>query len=128
MAKAIVAALPGMAKDRSEQEHVAALYRGIYEVVRQIPSGRVATYGQVAELAGRPGAARAAGAAMRLSRPEVGLPWQRVVGAAGRGRARISILDPVGAAAQRQLLEAEGVEISESGRISLSRFGWLPVE
>src|SRR5512139_542906 len=89
--------------------HVAELYRSIYAVVRRIPAGRVATYGQVAELAGIPGGARVAGAAMKTSRPSDRLPWQRVIGKAGKLRGRIAIHDPVGAAIQRKLLDDEGV-------------------
>lgn len=110
----------------SEREHVLQLYRSIYAVVRRIPSGRVATYGQVAELAGIPGGARVAGAAMKTSKPTDRLPWQRVIGKAGTTRGRIAIHDPVGAAVQRQLLEAEGVTIGDSGLIALDVFGWLP--
>jgi methylated-DNA-protein-cysteine methyltransferase-like protein len=110
----------------SEAEHVRRLYRSIYRVVRRIPRGRVATYGQVAELAGIPGGARVAGAAMKTSTPADAVPWQRVVGKAGKTRGRIAIHDPVGAAIQRQLLEDEGVSIGDSGLVALDRFGWLP--
>lgn len=107
-------------------EHVGALYAAFYAVVRRIPPGTVITYGQLAELAGRPGAARAAGAAMRVAPPELGLPWQRVIGKKGKGQGGVSIHDPIGGAVQRQLLEAEGVVFSDSGSISLVQFGWLP--
>jgi methylated-DNA-protein-cysteine methyltransferase-like protein len=106
-------------------DHVRRLYRGIYAVVRRIPKGRVATYGQVAELAGIPGGARVAGAAMRGSGKERGLPWQRVVGKRGP-HGVIAILDPIGGAVQRQLLEAEGVLVGDKGTIPLARYGWLP--
>src|SRR5262245_48872746 len=107
-------------------EHVARLYRSIYAVVRRIPTGRVATYGQVAELAGIPGGARVAGAAMKTSKPGDRLPWQRVIGKASKNRGRIAIHDPVGAAVQRQLLGDEGIPISDTGLIALDRYGWLP--
>ena len=107
-------------------EHVAKLYRSIYAVVRRIPTGRVATYGQVAELAGIPGGARVAGAALKTSKPTDRLPWQRVIGKAGQNRGRIAIHDPVGAAVQRQLLGDEGVAIGDTGLIALDRYGWLP--
>src|SRR5262245_21017131 len=110
----------------SEREHVLELYRAIYTVVRRIPAGRVATYGQVAELAGIPGGARVAGAAMKTSKPTDAVPWQRVIGKAGRLRGRIAIHDPVDAAVQRQLLEKEGVSVGDSGLVALDRFGWLP--
>jgi methylated-DNA-protein-cysteine methyltransferase-like protein len=107
-------------------DHVAKLYRSIYAVVRRIPTGHVATYGQVAELAGIPGGGRVAGAAMKTSRSTDRLPWQRVIGKAGKNRGRIAIHDPVGAAVQRQLLDDEGVAIGDSGLIALDRYGWLP--
>ena len=109
-------------------EHVAQLYRSIYAVVRRIPTGRVATYGQVAELAGIPGGARVAGAAMKTSKPGDRLPWQRVIGKASKNRGRIAIHDPVGAAVQRQLLGDEGIPIGDSGLIALDRYGWLPAD
>lgn len=101
-----------------------ALYEHIYAVVRQIPRGRVVTYGQIAELAGIPGAPRVVGAAMRASVPEMGLPWQRVVGKRSSNRAYISIPDRVGSQIQRALLEQEGVEFSSAATIALDRFGW----
>src|SRR5690348_18334419 len=106
-------------------EHVAQLYRSIYAVVRRIPTGLVATYGQVAELAGIPGGARVAGAAMKTSTPAQRLPWQRVIGKAGRLRGRIAIHDPVGAALQRELLEREGVAVGDTGLVALDRYGWI---
>ena len=106
--------------------HVERLYRAIYAVIRRIPRGRVATYGQVAELAGIPGGARVAGAALKTSKPTDRLPWQRVIGKASPRRGRIAIHNPVGAAIQRGLLEKEGVAVGDSGLVALDRFGWLP--
>ncbi|WP_242346488.1 MGMT family protein [Anaeromyxobacter terrae] len=97
----------------------------IYQIVRRIPRGRVATYGEVALAAGKPHGARQVGyalAALRGARHDV--PWQRVLGARPRGHAAISILDPMGAAVQRELLEAEGVRFDERGRVELARHGW----
>jgi methylated-DNA-protein-cysteine methyltransferase related protein len=110
----------------STAEHVRQLYQSIYAVVRRIPRGQVATYGQIAELAGIPGGARVAGAALKTCKPGDRLPWQRVIGKAGKTRGRIAIHDPVGAAVQRQLLGDEGVDVGDSGLISLPRYGWLP--
>lgn len=98
-----------------------------YAVVRRIPRGAVATYGQVALLAGRPRAARHVGYAMAALRgTRHGVPWQRVMGARPRGLAAVSILDPMGAATQRLLLEREGVHFDERGRVSLAEYGWSP--
>jgi methylated-DNA-protein-cysteine methyltransferase related protein len=111
-----------------ESDHLRQLYARIYKVVRKIPRGSVATYGQVAELAGLPGGARVAGAAMKTSKPSDKLPWQRVIGKAGRLRGRIAIHDPVGAAVQRKLLENEGVTVGDSGLVALDEYGWLSSE
>jgi methylated-DNA-protein-cysteine methyltransferase-like protein len=99
-----------------------ALY---YRIVRRVPRGRVTTYGDVALAAGKPRGARQVGyalAALRGARHDV--PWQRVLGARPRGKAAISILDPVGAAMQRKLLEEEGIRFDDRDRIDLDRFGW----
>ncbi len=100
-------------------------WTAFYRVVRRIPRGRVATYGEVALAAGKPRAARQVGyalAALRGAKHDV--PWQRVLGARPRGHAAISILDPMGAAVQRKLLEAEGVRFDDRERVNLARFGW----
>ncbi len=115
-----------MARGSELTEHVKRLYAAIYAVIRKIPKGHVATYGQIAELAGLPGGARVAGASLKVSKPEHALPWQRVIGKAGKTRGRIAIHDPVGAAIQRGLLEKEGVTIGETGLIALDVYGWLP--
>jgi methylated-DNA-protein-cysteine methyltransferase-like protein len=99
-----------------------------YRVVRRIPRGRVATYGEVALVAGKPRAARQVGYALAALRGAAhDVPWQRVLGARPRGHAGISLLDPVGAAVQRRLLEAEGVQFDARERIDLARFGWKAV-
>jgi len=107
--------------------HVRELYRRIYVVIRKIPRGHVATYGQVAELAGLPGGARVAAAALKTSKPTDRVPWQRVIGKAGKLRGRIAIHDPVGAAIQRQLLTREGVHVGETGLIDLGAYGLFTV-
>ena len=97
-------------------------YRRIYAVVRRIPRGRVASYGQVAALAGLPGHARQVGYALHaLTLDKV--PWQRVVNAAGAISARS---EPRFEEMQRGLLEREGVIFDANGRIPLSRFQWRP--
>jgi methylated-DNA-protein-cysteine methyltransferase related protein len=102
-------------------------YERFYRVVRRIPRGRVATYGQVAALAGMPRAARLAGYALSALRGTAhDVPWQRVLGARGRGFAGISLKDPMGAGVQRDLLQREGVLLDGRGRVELGRFGWRP--
>jgi len=100
----------------------------IYDVVRLIPRGKVATYGQVALWAGLPGQARLAGYAM-FNLPAAiadSVPWQRVVNA--QGRISYSESRRGNDHLQRELLEQEGVEFSATGRINLSRYGWKPEE
>lgn len=80
----------------------------------------------MAELADIPGGARVAGAALKACSSHDTVPWQRVVGKAGRDRGRIAIHDPVGAAIQRGMLSKEGIRMSDAGYIDLTAFGWLP--
>lgn len=96
----------------------------IYAVIRRIPAGRVATYGQVAALAGLPGQARLVGYALHALPSESVVPWHRVINAQGRISARWD--EPGGSVAQRLRLEAEGVRFDARGRVSLERFGWRP--
>ncbi|MBP6627887.1 MAG: MGMT family protein [Kofleriaceae bacterium] len=99
------------------------MYARILEVVRAVPRGLVVTYGQAAELAGLPGGGRVAAAALKVG--GAGVPWQRVLGKASGRWARVAILDPVGAAMQRQRLEREGVVVDERGQVDLDRHGWV---
>ena len=96
----------------------------IYAVVRAIPRGKVATYGQIAELVGRPAGHRLVARAMRTC-PER-LPWHRVVGRQDARRARVSIGDAQHAALQRRRLTSEGVAFDARGFIVLRDSGWLP--
>jgi methylated-DNA-protein-cysteine methyltransferase-like protein len=109
-------------------EERVARERRIFEVVRSIPRGKVATYGQIAMLAEIPRGHRVVASALKLSDPSAGLPWQRVVGKRSRTRAKIAVQDPETAARQRKLLTKEKVVVDEDGSISLARFGWLPLD
>lgn len=97
-------------------------YRPIYEVVRKIPAGRVATYGGVAYAAGLPGRARQVGYAMAALPEGSGVPWHRVINARGEVSRRTggSGFETL----QRVLLESEGVAFDDRGRVDLERFGW----
>jgi methylated-DNA-protein-cysteine methyltransferase related protein len=94
----------------------------VYAIVRRIPAGRVATYGQVATLAGFPGRARQVGYALAALPSGTAVPWHRVINAQGRLSLDVSIAGSAGLA-QRQRLEAEGVRFA-GRRISLAQFGW----
>jgi methylated-DNA-protein-cysteine methyltransferase-like protein len=98
-------------------------YPRIYAVVSRIPKGRVATYGQVAALAGLPGQARLVGYAMHALPAGSRVPWHRVVNAAGKISIRSDGLghDDL----QAQLLRREGVRFVV-GAIPLARYGWQP--
>ena len=93
----------------------------ILRVVRRIPRGRVATYGQVSKLAGFARQPRLAGYALRHADDTV--PWQRVVNAAGRISPRA---DPDSIPRQRLILEAEGIQFSATGVVDLKRYQWCP--
>ncbi len=96
-------------------------YRRIYAVVRRVPEGRVATYGQVAAAAGLPGHARQVGYALHALGAPSSVPWQRVINAKGRVSPR-SV--PGFDAVQRGLLECEGVAFRADGRVDLERYRW----
>jgi methylated-DNA-protein-cysteine methyltransferase related protein len=98
-------------------------YQRIYTVVRRIPPGRVATYGQVASLAGLAGHARQVGYALHALPAGTLVPWHRVVNASGRISARAV---PGPELEQQLLLEREGIRLDASGRIRLAEVQWKP--
>jgi len=93
----------------------------IYTVVRRIPRGRVATYGQVAALAGLPGHARQVGYALHALPEGTRLPWHRVINARGEVSLRRT---PGPELSQRMLLEREGIRFDSRGRVDLDVCGW----
>lgn len=95
-----------------------------YAVIRRIPRGRVATYGQVARLAGRPRHARQVGYALYALPEGSKLPWHRVVNATGG--LSVGRVTPGGDLRQRFKLEREGVRFDSNGRIPLKLHGWMP--
>ncbi|MGB0751414.1 MAG: MGMT family protein [Gammaproteobacteria bacterium] len=94
------------------------LHARIYEVVRMIPEGRVATYGQIAAMVGRCGP-RQVGTALSRLRKGSDVPWQRIVNAAGRISDR---KDGGPSSEQRTRLQAEGVVFTKAGRIDLKQY------
>jgi methylated-DNA-protein-cysteine methyltransferase-like protein len=101
----------------------AGTYVRIYEVVRRIPRGRVATYGQIAELAGLPGHARQVGYALHALPENSAVPWHRVLNARGALSLRRA---SAGEISQRLRLEREGVRFDAGGRVALARVRWRP--
>ena len=98
-------------------------YERIYAVVSRVPRGRVATYGQIAELAGLPGCARQVGYALHALTDDRAVPWQRVINARGEVSDRS---EPGMEQVQRTLLESEGVVFGDGGRVTLARYQWRP--
>lgn len=103
------------------QCHALKRYELIWTAVRRIPRGRVATYGQIAQLAGLEGHARQAGYALHNLPEGSTVPWHRVINAKGE-------ISPRSAGdsheLQRMLLTAEGVTIDRRGRIDLKVYRW----
>jgi methylated-DNA-protein-cysteine methyltransferase-like protein len=92
----------------------------VYRLVKQIPRGRVLSYGALAKALRLPGGARSAGRAMAATPSGKGIPWHRVVGERGQ----ILIREPY-ASLQEKLLESEGVKVIES-RVDLKFHLWSP--
>jgi len=102
----------------------SSTHRRIFTVISRIPRGRVATYGQIARLAGLPGQARLVGYALSALPDGSRVPWHRVVNARGQ----ISLRRDGGpeAAIQRHLLIREGVRFDSKSSIPLAAFRWRP--
>ncbi len=91
-------------------------------VIRSIPRGKVASYGQVAALSGSPKAARQVVRILHTLSTREKLPWHRVIGSHGA----ISLPKGAGFEEQKSLLEAEGVRVAADGKIALARCSWTP--
>jgi methylated-DNA-protein-cysteine methyltransferase related protein len=99
-------------------------YHQIYDIVRQIPSGRIATYGQIAELAGLPRQARLVGYALFRVTDTDDIPWHRVINA--KGEISESPFREGNDHLQRSLLEAEGIRFDRNGKVSFREHLWIP--
>lgn len=97
-----------------------SLWDPVYKLVKQIPRGRVLSYGAVARILRLKGGARSAGRAMSATPQGKGIPWHRVLNAAGK----IVIREPY-SSLQRRLLESEGVEVIEN-RVKMKTYLWTP--
>ena len=95
-------------------------YQEIYQTVKQIPPGKVATYGQIARLAGIPRQARQVGYALSALRDD-SVPWHRVVNRNGEISKRSN---PDYEELQRYLLEQEGIEFNKKNRVLLAEYQW----
>ena len=97
-----------------------SLWDPVYKLVKQIPRGRVLSYGAVAKALRLKGGARSAGRAMSATPQGKGIPWHRVLNAAGK----IVIREPY-SSLQRRLLESEGIEVIEN-RVRMKNYLWTP--
>ncbi len=96
-------------------------YERIYAAVTRVPEGRVATYGQIARIAGMLGHARQVGYALNALGDDRDVPWHRVLNAQGRVSSRS---EPIYERIQREMLEAEGVTFDANDSVPLARFRW----
>lgn len=94
----------------------------VYQLVRQIPSGKVMTYGQIAEILGEGYTARTIGYVMHAAETE-NVPWQRVINSQGRCSTDKILLPH---SIQQKILEDEGIVFSEKGRCDLNVYRWYP--
>jgi methylated-DNA-protein-cysteine methyltransferase related protein len=101
---------------------MTTFYESVYKLVRDIPRGRVMTYGQIAVILGHPRAARAVGYALRAS-THSDVPWQRVINRRGQISARSEVGRPL---EQRVRLEEEGVVFNADEACDLPHYRWEP--
>ena len=93
----------------------------IYEAVKMVPRGKVATYGRIAELAGNPRMSRAVGNALHKNPDPEHIPCYRIVNSQGRLSGRFAF---GGEEVQKELLEADGIEVSEDYKVDLEKYGF----
>ena len=96
-------------------------YNKVYDAVRRIPKGSVATYGQIAAMCGSPRAARIVGGALHRNPEPVTIPCHRVVNRFGGLAAEFAF---GGKQVQKTLLEEEGIEVSEDFMVDLEKYRW----
>ncbi|KKW79971.1 methyltransferase [Acinetobacter sp. AG1] len=99
------------------------LHRQILEVIALIPYGKVATYGQIAKLAGLPKHARLVGYVLKHLDKSSEIPWYRVINS--QGKISVTRINQQGENVQQSLLEQEGIYLL-NGKVSLKEFGWQP--
>ena len=111
--------IPDKVRDKSYRERV-------FEIVRRIPSGKVMTYGQIAEILGENYTPRTVGYVMNSAdKADKDVPWQRVINSQGGCSTGHVVLPPD---KQQRMLESEGVKFNEKGRCDLKIYRWQPDE
>ncbi|MGB5107260.1 MAG: MGMT family protein [Candidatus Zixiibacteriota bacterium] len=111
-----------MPRAKSDTAHLTPFHQCVVDVLRHIPRGKVAAYGQIAELAGAPRAARQVVRILNACSEKLDLPWYRVINKQGR----ISLPKNGGYELQKSLLRKEGVKFTREDVIDLKKFGWRP--
>lgn len=109
-------------KRRAPELPLSPATLALAEWIRRIPRGKVASYGQIASLAGHPRGARQVARLLHSLSDREGLPWHRVINSQGR----ISLPMEGAGTLQRDLLRKEGVEVEGDGSLELERFRWKP--
>ena len=104
--------------------HRSTIYQRILEVIRQVPCGQVATYGQIALIVGDC-TPRMVGYCLASLDFDSDVPWQRIINHQGKVSPRST---GHGSQLQRELLEEEGVEFDAKGRVSFRKYGWMEPE
>ena len=99
-----------------------SFYQRVIDIIKSIPEGKIATYGQIAKYAGNPRAARQVAYILHSSSEKDNLPWHRVINSKGS----ISLKPRHGYELQKQMLEKEGVVFGKNNCIDLYHFLWLP--
>jgi methylated-DNA-protein-cysteine methyltransferase-like protein len=111
-----------MRAKRNESADEFSFSQRVKNVIRKVPEGRVATYGQIATLAGNPRAARQVVRILHSSSEKDKLPWHRIV----NRRGRIALKPGYGYEIQRELLRQEGIGFGKDDTISFDRYLWSP--
>ena len=123
MQESVLAGVQRTQAARFDRTRRRSFFEGVYALVRRVPRGKVATYGQIARLLGAPRSARVVGWAMHGNPHGARVPWQRVVQRGGGLSPTVCPGDP---GRQRRLLEREGVTFLLDGRIDMERHQWTP--
>lgn len=99
-----------------------SFYQRVVDIIKKVPYGKVATYGQIAAYAGNPRAARQVSYILHSSSGKKNLPWHRVINSKGG----ISLRPRHGYELQKQLLKKEGIKFTKNDTIDLKKFLWFP--
>ena len=110
-----------MSSPSKMEKEPSEFFKQTIKVIRSVPKGRVATYGQIAKLAGSPHAARTVVWILHSSSGKYKLPWHRIINAKGK----IALKDERGKTEQWQHLENEGIEVNSRGEVDLKEYLWV---